>query len=118
MNYQYRGANFEVEEPQRWRPQTEFVAEKCGTYAGYKQHQKFGQEACRPCKDALAAYCRDRYHARKHLPPRVYGFSPDKCGTYAGYARHKRSEVPPCEPCKDAWAGYMNEYRAQRKAAA
>ena len=56
--------------------------------------------------------------ARKHEPPRVYGFDPAKCGTYAGYARHQRSDVPPCEPCKTALADYMNNYRAQRKVAA
>jgi len=119
MAYQYRGNNHEVEEdPKPWRPTTEFVAAKCGTYAGYRQHQKFGHGACRDCKDAIAAYCRDRYQARKHEPPRIYGFNPDKCGTYAGYTRHQRSEVPPCEACKAALADYMNNYRAKRRLAA
>ncbi len=118
MGYSYRGSNHEVEEDQEpWRPQVGFVASKCGTYAGYRQHQKYGQEACRPCKDGLAAYCRDRYHTRKHLPPRIYGFNPDKCGTYAGYTRHQRSDVPPCEACKTANADYMHNYRTRRQAA-
>lgn len=32
----------------------------CGTYAAYQRHWKRGEDACRPCKDAAAAYVRSR----------------------------------------------------------
>lgn len=37
----------------------------CGTPRGYKQHVKFRDEKCQPCKDAYAAYQQGLRAARK-----------------------------------------------------
>lgn len=34
--------------------------ESCGTYAGWNQHHRQGERACRPCLDAAARYQRER----------------------------------------------------------
>jgi hypothetical protein len=36
----------------------------CGTAAGYWRHHRSGEEACRPCRDAVAAHRRD-WRAKK-----------------------------------------------------
>jgi hypothetical protein len=115
MAYQYRGTVHDVEEP------TPILALKhdgfdpsaCGTYAGYRRHQKWDVPACQGCKDAMAAYTRSRYVP---APPKV--FNPDACGTWAGFGRHQYHGVPPCEPCREASRVYQRAWRASRKKAA
>lgn len=36
----------------------------CGTIGAYQRHLKAGQEACAACKEARAAYTRDRREGR------------------------------------------------------
>ena len=121
MAYTYRGTIRDIEEePQPvFRTVGEFDPAKCGTYAGYRAHQKYKVPACRECKDAQAAYSRDyieRCGGRPRLAPRE--FQPGACGTYAGYARHLRSPVPPCPECHKAWLEYRREWHARKKAGA
>lgn len=108
-----------VETPKRGpKPKTPvFNPSRCGTLSGYKQHRQHGQDACAPCKAAMAAYGRE-YAARVKLSGVRRGFNPDKCGTRAGYRRHERSDVPTCGPCRAANTDRSNAYRAARKAAA
>jgi hypothetical protein len=97
-----------------------FDPSHCGTFRGYKQHEKTGTEKCQPCKDANAAYSRD-YEARRktgQVQTIGRGFRADKCGTYAGYCRHRRHNVPACGPCADASRAHTAQYRANLKAAA
>lgn len=92
----------------------------CGTYAGYKQHEKTRTEKCQPCKTANAAYSRD-YEARRktgNVRTLGQGFNPDACGTRTGYRRHKRHKIPSCGPCREANRLHAAEHRAKRKAAA
>lgn len=49
----------------RWRPRWNDVRH-CGTDTGYKYHTRNGTPACQPCKDAHAAYERDR--VRRNTP--------------------------------------------------
>ena len=64
MAYRYRGTRTLDTEPDQ--PDEPFIGghpfdpAKCGTNAGYRQHQKFGEPACRPCKDGTAAYHREQ----------------------------------------------------------
>lgn len=94
-----------------------FDPDRCGTVPGYKQHRKHHQDACAPCKAAMATYGRE-YAARVKLNGVRRGFNPDKCGTRAGYRRHEHSDVPTCGPCRAANSERSNAYRAARKAAA
>jgi hypothetical protein len=122
MAYQYGGKirDIEAPEPTIADPAEAMVfdPEKCGTTAGYKQHQNFNENACAHCKGALAAYSR-AYRARVRSGQVVVmkEFSPERCGSYAGYAAHKRHNVPPCTVCLVAHAECMHAYRAKRKAA-
>ena len=65
----------------------------CGTHSGYKKHRKNGEEACRPCKDAAAAYARERYALK---PPKEI-----KHGTETGVTQHRRRGIPLCDPCRE-----------------
>lgn len=38
---------------------------QCGTPSGYNRHYRKGETACRPCKDALAAYSRKRNQEKR-----------------------------------------------------
>jgi hypothetical protein len=89
----------------------------CGTYAGYKQHERAGTEKCQPCKDANAAYSRDYQARRRAGLGLVRGFRPDQCGTYRGYCHHQRHKVPACGPCREASRLHTAKHRANRKAA-
>lgn len=113
MAYQYRGTTFEEIEETPNRPQKHhgFDPDACGTYAGYRRHQKWGVPACQECRDAMAAYSRDRYVKR---PPK--SFNPDACGTWTGWQRHNYYGVPPCEACREAGRDYQRQYRAKRRA--
>ena len=101
MGYQYRGKIRDVEEPA--------PSPKCGTRAGYMEHQTKGTPKCRPCKDAHAAYMRHY----KRLPSMR-----NSCGTYAGYKRHQRAGERQCEYCLRGYAQYMAAYRERQKKAA
>jgi len=112
MSYQYRGA-LTIEE--------ELAAEAktygCGTYAGYRRHQRSNAAPCEDCREAARAYWRERDETSKTAPKRVYGFDPSACGTNAGYARHQRYNVEPCDPCRRATAQYIADYRSRKAAA-
>lgn len=114
MGYQYRGTVRDVDEPTPSRPQklTGFDPSVCGTYAGYRRHQKWGVPACRPCMEGQAAYSRDRYVKR---PPKT--FNPDACGTWTGWNRHRYYDVPACEACREASREYQRARRIARKQA-
>jgi hypothetical protein len=75
---------------------------RCGTPQGYRRHRKLGEDACRPCKDAINAL-----NPKSPYPPRIA-----ECGTRSGVNRHKRNGEPTCEACLAADAKYMREYRA------
>lgn len=127
MAYRYRGTVHDLNEPIRTiyparKPpqQRKDAGTGCGvaigTPAGYKRHQKANENACDPCKEALAEYSRD-YRAKIRSGERFVrkGFTPDRCGTYAGYIHHGRQDVPACKPCLKAYREYMADYRANRK---
>lgn len=113
MAYVYRGTTRDIEEETTTKPRPRqrapFDPTKCGTYAGYKQHDNTGTPHCRPCKDAANKYVRE-LRARHKISPIIRGFQPDKCGTLAGYSRHKRHDVPVCDPCKQARAEHRRDY--------
>lgn len=117
MAYTYRGnvhdANEPLPTPIRPRKLHSFDPGACGTYAGYRRHQTHNVPACQGCKDAMAAYSRDRYQPKERKT-----FRADACGTWAGWHRHNYYNIPACEPCKDAAREYQRHYRATRKAAA
>lgn len=118
MAYQYRGTKTLATEQAPEEPLTverTFDTAKCGTNAGYKQHQNFGNKPCQPCKDATAAYHRE-HRARRKAGLVVRKFEADKCGTLAGYSRHKRHDTPVCAKCQEARAEYRTEYYARAAA--
>jgi hypothetical protein len=59
MGYVYRGAA-----PRLIAKGLTFDPKKCGTYAGYKQHQNHGTEKCSPCKRANSEHVK-AFYARK-----------------------------------------------------
>jgi hypothetical protein len=109
MAYTYGGNVRDIEEaPAPRTPKLNgFDPSACGTYAGYRRHQKHGVPACRDCLDAMAAYSRDRYQPR---PPKT--FNPDACGTWKGWQRHRYHDVPTCAACQAAAREYQRERRA------
>lgn len=129
MAYQYRGTRHDLTAPlqqipaglpkKRGMKPRPFDPSRCGTRAGYKQHQRRDVEMCQPCQDAhnayMAAYMAE-YNARKGGPRQL-----EPCGTYAGYRRHERAHETPCYPCTTAQqqhrAEYMRDYRARKAAA-
>ena len=113
MAYKYRGTNHTIEDltPSSPRKLDGFDPSACGTYAGYRRHQKWDVPACQDCKDAMAAYSRDRYVKR---PAKT--FNPDACGTWTGWQRHRYHDVPMCDGCREASREYQRQYRARRKA--
>ena len=122
MAYVYRGTIRDVKEineipAEPVVPRKQFNPEKCGTYAGYRQHKHHKDTPCRECLDAKKAYNRawEAKRAAEGPAPRP-AFNPDKCGTYAGYLRHMRYTTTTCVPCKAAHSKYMADYRAKRKA--
>lgn len=118
MAYRYRGTIRDVEldiTPDTTQSAV-FDSTKCGTTSGHKQHRKFSESPCRPCKDAFNAYYRD-LNARRKAGLVVRAFRDDKCGTLAGYSRHVRHDVPLCEPCRSARREYRHAYDARQEAA-
>jgi hypothetical protein len=72
MSYQYRGSRHDVPaglslvtapRPQRKAPT--FNRAKCGTKAGFRQHQNHGVTVCPDCREAQADYMRAYYQARR-----------------------------------------------------
>lgn len=114
MGYTYKGTLRDVEDPTPIRIQKldGFDPSACGTYAGYRRHQKHSVPACQDCKAAMAAYTRSRY-----VPAVPKTFNPDACGTWAGWNRHQYHDVPLCEPCREASRAYQRERRVARKLA-
>jgi len=117
MGYQYRGNIRDVEDdPTPTQPnRAEFDPAKCGTYAGYKQHQNHGVYPCQSCKDATAAYQRE-LKVRREAGLVVRGFKDDKCGTRAGYNRHIRYQVPLCDGCREARRAWRAQYYIEKSA--
>lgn len=116
MAYSYKGTIHDLDTPAP-KPVTQgkhygFDPSACDTYAGYRRHQKWGVPACQPCKDAMAAYSRDRYQ-----PKQPKAFDPSACGTWAGWSRHRYHDVPLCDPCKTAANDYQRQYRTTRREA-
>lgn len=114
--YVYKGSNHNVDEPVKQRRAGRmdgFDPSACGTYAGYRRHQKHGVPACKGCKDAQAAYSRDRYHATGGTY-NVGGFNIARCGTYSGYRQHRTHGQEACPACKAANAAYIAKYRAKK----
>lgn len=117
MAYKYGGTIRDIEPDLEPAAVKVFNPSKCGTEAGWKRHRAFGNDACRPCKDAINAYHRDYQARRRAGIVMVREFNPDMCGTTTGYSRHKRHDVPTCRPCLDARAVYKNDYNASRRTA-
>lgn len=113
--YQYRGEIRDVTPEPRQRPakMTGFDPSACGTYAGYRRHQKWGVPYCQDCRTAMAAYSRDRYQ-----PATPKTFTGEACGTWAGRRQHDYYGVPACEPCKAAARVYQAQWRARKRVAA
>jgi hypothetical protein len=102
--------------PSKHFPRTSGCGDATGTTAGYKRHQKAGEEACMPCKRAVAAYAQEyRAKVRNGYRYEPKGFADEKCGTYAGYVQHLRHGIQSCADCRKAQAAYMATYRANRK---
>jgi hypothetical protein len=116
MSYKYRGTVRDVKEqvPTRATKLEGFDPSACGTYAGYRRHQKHRVPACQDCLEAQSAYSRDYYERTKDRPRKTV-FTPNLCGTYSGYRKHIITSVKPCAACLVAHADYMNAYRAGRK---
>lgn len=130
MAYKYRGTNHDLDAPvltiapepappSKHFPRTNGCGDATGTPAGYKRHQKAGEDACAPCKRAIAAYAKE-YRAKIRSGERFVkkGYSNERCGSYAGYIRHNRHNVPACTPCLAAYSAYMTGWRNRRKAEA
>lgn len=108
--YVYKGTVRDVEDPAQPKPATGiFDPAKCGTYAGYRQHQKYHQPTCPECRAVKA-----KKNAEYRGGYKVRAFNPSACGTRAGYRRHERHNVPACDPCKAAQADYMHDYRTSK----
>ncbi|QDG61218.1 hypothetical protein [Pseudarthrobacter sp. NIBRBAC000502771] len=119
MGYVYRGTIRDADEPVDEVSVTgraPFDPTKCGTNAGYKQHQNHGiMPPCQPCRDGADEYRRE-LKARHGAGLVVREFQDDKCGTIAGYSRHIRHGVPVCDPCQAARAEYRAAYYASNAA--
>lgn len=119
MTYQYRGTIRDVEEPapkRRTKPQGTFNPDACGTYAGYRRHQRHKIPFCEPCREAQRSYDRDyteRYRTGQLPPQRT--FQPEKCGTVAGHAQHYRHGTERCQPCKTAWREYLKDWKKRNQ---
>lgn len=116
MAYQYRGTIHDLDTPFEPEPS----ADKCGTYAGYRQHQRRDEPACEDCRAAQARYSRDYQRERfgilpdQRLTPRRTNAAHTGCGTMAGYTAHRRAKTTICDPCRQAAAAYRKDRRRQR----
>lgn len=109
-----RAAGYEIhrrrnpDAPVRRRP-------PCGTVGGYNAHTYHGEATCEACRDAMAAYVRERRTRDGHVPtPRTK----PTCGTQAGYQRHRRLGEASCDACRAASAADSRERYRKRRASA
>lgn len=79
-------------------------AADCGSYSGYRAHRTRGEAACRPCKDAAAAYERDRRKAR--MAARALGEVIPGPGRPAGKTSAVEHFLAEVEHLADAGAGW------------
>jgi hypothetical protein len=109
--YVYRGTRTEPAPEPVKKPRHEFDPDRCGTYAGYKQHQRKQVPSCDDCRKVAADYMRNRYKPK--------GRPPVQCGTPNGYVRHKRHNEDPCAPCIREYLAYRRTiwaaYRERKK---
>jgi hypothetical protein len=83
--------------------------EDCGTPKAYHRHRRVPEDACQPCKDAIAEYERTREKKPFQGPkPRP------ECGSDKAYHAHVRRHETPCDHCKRAHA---DEVRIRRETA-
>ncbi len=82
----------------------------CGTIAGYTRHRINNEPYCQDCRDACAAYERQRRRDRGIGP-----VSPSVCGTYSGYTAHYKRAEEPCRACKDAHSVYQRQFRREAR---
>lgn len=88
---------------------------KCGERRGYQAHINRGEEACRPCKDAKAAYSKE-YRRRKKLGLPTKTLTP--CGTPGALKRHYQNREPACEACLAvgrSYPSYQRKYKPKRR---
>lgn len=94
-----------------------------GTLPGYRQHRKYGELICDPCREAFNAdkrAWRDRKRADGELPP-VVCFPPRGVrvhGNRRGAQQHRRNNEPVCDECKVGERAELNASRAQKRAEA
>jgi hypothetical protein len=66
MSYVYSGNQPGITKGRRADVAAEdFNTDKCGTYAGYHRHRRYGVPACAPCRVANADYTTALRNARK-----------------------------------------------------
>lgn len=66
--YRYRGTIRDAHEPHHHEKPTrrhKAPIAKCGTTGGYSRHRNLGEPVCDDCREANAAYCRERREALK-----------------------------------------------------
>jgi WhiB family redox-sensing transcriptional regulator len=66
----------------------------CGKSGGYRNHYKYGEEPCEPCRIARR--------------------QPAACGTRSGYERHRRLHEELCDACREADAAAKRAAYAKR----
>jgi len=68
MGYKYAGNQPGITKGQRADVAAEdFNPDKCGTYAGYHRHRRYGVPACHACRVANADYTHQLREARKAM---------------------------------------------------
>ena len=94
-----------------------------GTLPGYRQHRKYGEPVCDPCREAFNAdkrAWRERKRADGELPP-VACFPPRGVrvhGNRRGAQQHRRNSEPVCDECKVGERAELNASRARKRAEA
>lgn len=94
-----------------------------GTLPGYRQHRKYGEPTCDPCREAFNAdkrAWREKKRADGELPP-VACFPPRGVrvhGNRRGAQQHRRNNETVCDECKVGERAELNASRAQKRAEA
>lgn len=94
-----------------------------GTLPGYRQHRKYGEPICEPCREAFNAdkrAWREKKRANGEMPP-VACFPPRGVrvhGSKRGGQQHRRLGEPLCEECKVGERAEINADRARKRAEA
>lgn len=94
-----------------------------GTLPGYRQHRKYGEPVCDPCREAFNAdkrAWREKKRANGELPP-VACFPPRGVrvhGNRRGGQQHRRNNEPVCDECKVGERAELNASRAEKRAEA